>query len=157
MTSVKNSFSLLTKPEPIWQALTDFSRWGSYVVIRDARSKGWGDRWQAMDEPGRSMRLNVYDGTELMQEWSASEWTPPNRLVVASNAWHGSPQVAMQSSLEFTLTPKTPAETVVTIRFESRFTHPLLGFVLSFVPLKKEFSGVLERFEQGLIAALSGG
>lgn len=157
MTSVSHSFTALLSPEKMWRALVDFNRWGGYFIIEDGKDKGWGNRWQAQGEPGQSMRLSLFSDQTLVQEWSVQEWSPPKRLKLSSFAWHGSPYLAMESTLDFTLTVASPVETKFDMRMDARFTHPFLGIFLSCVPLKKELSRVLARFERGLVAALSGG
>jgi uncharacterized protein YndB with AHSA1/START domain len=157
MTSVSHSFTALLSPDKMWRALTDFNRWSGYLIIEDAKDKGWGNRWQAQGEPGQGMKLMLYDDQALMQEWTVQDWAPPKRLKLASSSWRASPQLAMDSSLEFTLTPVSPVETRFEIRMDARFSHPILGIFLSVIPIKTELSRALARFERGLVAALSGG
>ena len=155
MTSVSLSFTALLPPEKIWRALTDFDRWGGYLVLEDAKEKGWGNRWQAQGQPGPGMKLSVYFDQALMQEWAVEDWSPPKRLKLSSTAWHGSRPYAMRSSLEFTLSAASPVETKVDMVLETEFSHPIFGVIFKIVPLKKEFSRVLARFERGLVAALA--
>ena len=156
MATISRSFTLLESPERIWAVLSDFPRWNRLFAMRDARRRGWGDRFAVRAGSGAGMQLAMVNAeTELFQEWIVDEWTEPSRLRLSSRSCYGSANTHMRSAFQFDLAPVSSSETRVQIRFESEFSHPLWSLFLFWVPLRGDLTRVVEKMERGLADALT--
>lgn len=156
MATCSKSFTLLETPQRIWAVLVDFPRWDRLLVMRKARSRGWGDRFAVRAGAGAGMELAMINGeSELFQEWAVDEWSEPTRLRLSSRLCHGEANTHMNASFEFNLSPVSTTETRVEIRADADFSHPFWSVALFWLPIKGEVSRVVDRMERGIVQAVS--
>ena len=156
MASYSKSFTLLETPERIWTVLADFPRWDRMMVMPDARRRGWGDRFAVREGAGPGMRLAmINEKRELFQEWRVEEFLPPKRLRLVSEKSYGPGNTHMDSEFVFEVSPVSPSETKVEIRFDAAFSHPFWSLAFFWLPIRHHLRRMVERMERGLVDALS--
>lgn len=156
MATVKNTFTVLDTPEKVWAALADFALWDRYLGIPDPQPKGWGSRFKLEGPPAAGARLQMLFGEKLMQEWKIDEFTPPSRLRLSSEVWHGSQPVRMDSYFDIEIVRVSGTECQVNATFDTFFSHPFLGPLMFIVPLKGDMNACLRKMERGVLEQLDG-
>lgn len=160
MAQRQRSFSVLETPDRIWAALSDPGAWEQYLPYCPPQYYGWGRRFRPLDAMGAGARLQMLHGEEVVQDWTVAEWQPPQRLKLASTAWHGRSELRMASSVTVEVASLSPVESTVTLTLETAFTHPLFGLLMAFTPLTplgRALNSGLAHMERGILARLDGG
>lgn len=156
MAVVRRSFSVLEPAPRVWAALADFSGWSRLLTMKDARAKGWGNRFMPRARPAAGVALDMLYDAQPMQDWVVEEWTPPERMSLSSRRWLGPPAYAMASRLSVALRASSPVETLVGLELESRFCAVPWGPILNVItPLRRELRLLLAGMEEGLVQLLS--
>lgn len=156
MASYSKSFTLLETPDRIWSVLSDFPRWDRMMVMPDARRRGWGDRFHVREGSGPGMRLAmINEKTEIFQEWVVHEFVPPKRLRLANEKCYGPGNSHMSAEFAFDITPVSPSETKVEIRFDAALNHPFWSLIFFWLPIRHHCRRLVERMERGLVDALT--
>lgn len=158
MATATRTFTVMDTPERVWAVLSDLPRWNRLFAMEDAQKRGWGDRFTPRGAAGPGARLAMVDGAgRVYQDWEVEDWTPGQRLKLASRSYHSeNSMVEMASTIEARITPISQLETQVELRFDAAFSHPVWSLMLAIIPLRGHLSRVLFRMEKGLISALSG-
>ena len=158
MASAEKVFAVLEPAAKVWAVFADFPRWNDLLIVEEAASRGWGDRFLPKTPPALGTWLEMRHGDRPVQIWQIDQWTPGQSMGLASRRWLGRATGEMQSRLTVELRPTSAVETALRIRLESRFTHFFFGPLLTLAfPLKRELAAALNRLEDGVVARFSRG
>ncbi|MFA6319156.1 MAG: SRPBCC family protein [Elusimicrobiota bacterium] len=176
MPSAKEQFTVLAPPPAVWRRITDFSRWGPWMVIEDPAAAGMGGQFARIDGEGSTARVGMFNGQELVQVFETTDYLPPERLKLRLKEWNvDAADRAITSfrkethpgrhrwyaawlseqwdfSIQVAPGDVTKATTTVTLECSIEFTHPL-GFLL--LPGAESWIvRMLRRFSQGFVASV---
>jgi hypothetical protein len=157
MAKVQGAFNVLAPAAAVWPALADIDHWACYVP--DGKSKGWGTRFSLWPKPQAAVGAQVVMLNEEnlpVQAWEIEEWQPGARfkLVKKEQVY---PVLSFSVSFEAVLSAVSESECRVETQIDFSFTEPVLGLILNLVwPLKGDLSKFLDRWEKGVLDALSG-
>ena len=150
MATIQDSSDFLVPIQTAWDRLADFSLWSGYHIFPAVKGSGFGDTPRLVEGEGPSAKLGLFDKDMLMQTYSVTQWTPPQRLILTLDPWKwesgtysdagripgalgrfiGSMK-ALDSSISIDLSPISPGETRVALRIHFHFTHVLMGPMLN--------------------------
>ncbi|MBI4676871.1 MAG: hypothetical protein HY748_04750 [Elusimicrobia bacterium] len=171
MIEHEDSVTLFAAPERVWAVIIDVPRWWRlyYAPMAKWDDYGWSEELKFLGGQAGGMRWGALRDGVVMQALRVEEWSPPLRLVLATEAWN--PERASPSSMkadlgkgrfrEFVtninavrarffldLAPMPPAQTRLTIREEAEALNPLLDLLLR-IPGKSALRKCADSFIRG--------
>ncbi|MBI5623141.1 MAG: SRPBCC family protein [Elusimicrobia bacterium] len=153
MAHVQEKFQVLAPPTEVWRKAADFSRWGGWLGLDAMAGKGLGGQFGRVEGEGLGARIGLFNGQELFQILTVTDWIPPERLILTMKDWsvidatkalsqvmdpriarHQAAWIAMTAtfSLAISAADVVKMTSTVSIDIDVEFTHPFFGPLMNF-------------------------